>query len=395
MGHGTSLRSNLFLATLGLSLLGAVMVYSATYRDYGAHYLIVRAAHIVLGVVIFAVVRKIRYTTWRRVYPAFYLAVLAALLLVLVPGIGTEVGGARRWFDLGFLSLQPSEFAKLAAIFVASFALARYRPGRKFPVGALAAVGLLFLLVVAEPDFGTSLVILSGVGGVLLASEVRTRSLLSLGAVSTVGLVGVMLLEPYRRQRFLAFLDPWSSARGSGYQIVQSMLAIRSGNLLGAGPGAGERVAYIPEIRTDMVFALIGEELGLIGMLVVIGVFVFVALAGYRIALGAPTTAARCVAAGITTMLTVQAVFNVGAATGVLPLAGMTLPFVSYGGSSLMVSFAAVGILYRISEDSERVREVDAGASASEDTDSGRRDGRARDPRALRGRGARRAGGHG
>lgn len=379
-----SLRTNLFLVTLGLSLLGMVMVYSATYRDYGPHFLFVRLWHVTLGVIVFLLVSRVRYTSWRKFAPWLYVAVLALLVLVLVPGIGVEAGGARRWLDLGIFSLQPAEFAKLASVVALSCAVARMPSGSGIPFRPLAAVGALFGLVLVEPDFGTSVVLLAGVAGVLWASEVRTRDLLMAGGAAVVALVGVMWLEPYRRQRFMTFLDPWSVSDDSGYQIVQSLVAIRTGSLFGTGAGSGGQAATVPEIQTDMIFALIGEEFGLFGMMAVIAALCFVLLAGLRIAFHAPSVMARCMAAGLTTMIAVQATFNIGAAMGVLPLAGMTLPFISYGGSSLIVCFAAVGILYRISEDSERVREIKPKKSAAR-PDSRRGYGRTRDPRALRG----------
>lgn len=388
----TSLRTNLFWVALALSLLGLVMIYSATYREFGAHYLLLRTGHVVSGILAFLIASRIRYTAWRRLSPLVYLVVLVSLILVLIPGIGQEVGGARRWFDLGVISLQPAEFAKVAAVVVLSCAVARYRPGSSLPMVPLLAVGLFFVLVVLEPDFGTSVVLLTGVAGVLWASEVRTRELLVVSGVVATGLVGVMWLEPYRRERFMTFLDPWSASEGSGYQIVQSLVAIQSGNVFGSGAGSGGEGVAIPEVQTDMIFALIGEELGLLGMIAVIGAFCFIAVAGFRIALFAPSVMARCLAAGLTTMLAAQAIFNIGAAMNVLPLAGMTLPFISYGGSSLIVCFAAVGILYRISEDSERAREArprrreePRRSNPATDLDRRRRDRRARHPRALRG----------
>ncbi len=388
----SSLRANLFLVALGLSLLGLVMIYSATYRYHGTHYLLVRAMHVVLGVAVFAAASRVRYTAWRRYAPALYVVVLVGLVLVLVPGIGTEIGGARRWFDLGPVSLQPAEFAKLAAVLALSCSVARLPRGSGLPFKPLAAVGVLFVLVLVEPDFGTSVVLLVGVAGSLWASELRTRDLVLSGAGMFVLLVGVMLLAPYRRDRFLMFLDPWAVADGLGYQVVQGMVAIKAGGVFGSGAGAGGQGPYVPEINTDMIFALVGEELGLLGMVLVIAAFGFIALAGLKIALGAPSVMARCVAAGLTTMLTVQAVFNMGAAMVVLPLAGITLPFVSYGGSSLLVCFAAVGILYRISEDSERAREITPRTRGSRpaydgaaDLDRRGRHGRSRDPRAVRG----------
>jgi cell division protein FtsW len=382
----TGLRANLFLAALGLSLLGLVMVYSATYREFGMLYLYVRAAHVALGVIVFVLVSRVRYTAWRKYAPALYAAVLVGLVLVLIPGVGTEIGGARRWLDLGPISIQPAEFAKLAAILVLSCAVARVPPGSGLPLKPLAAAGLLFALVLVEPDFGTSVVLLAGVAGVLWVSELRTRDLLLSGLAAIVALFVVMLLAPYRRERFMMFLDPWAVADGPGYQVVQSMVAIKAGGFFGSGAGAGGQGPYVPEVRTDMIFALIGEELGLLGMVVVIAAFGFLTLAGLRIALQAPSVMARCVAAGLTTMLAVQAVFNMGAAMVVLPLAGMTLPFVSYGGSSLLTCFAAVGILYRISEDSERAREIKPRIRKTPDPDRRGRYGGARDTRAVRGR---------
>jgi len=379
----SSLRANLFLVALALSLLGLVMVYSATYREAGTGFLAERSVHMGLGLVAFVVASRVRYTAWRKYAPVLYLVVLVGLVLVLIPHVGTQVNGARRWLDLGPMSVQPAEFAKLAAVLVLGCAVARLPYGSGLPVKPLVAVGALFVLVLVEPDFGTSVVLLSGVAGALWASELRTRDLVLSGLAGSVAVAGMMVLEPYRRERFLTFLNPWAATDGSGYQVVQSMVAIKAGGFFGSGAGSGGQGPYVPELGTDMIFALIGEELGLIGMIVVIAAFGFIALAGLRIAMNAPSVMARCVAAGLTTMLTVQAIFNIGAAMVVLPLAGMTLPFVSYGGSSLLVCFAAVGILYRISEDSERAREIQP--RQTQDPDSRRRHGGSRYPRAVRG----------
>ena len=381
----TGLRANMFLVALGLSLLGLVMVYSATYRDYGTQYLLLRAGHVVLGVMAFILASRVRYTAWRRYAPGLYLAVLIGLFIVLVPGIGHEAGGARRWLDLGPLSLQPGEFAKLASVVVLSCAVARVPAGSGLPWRPLTAVGVLFLLVLVEPDFGTSVVLLAGVAGVLWASELRTRDLVFFAAAGVVTLAGVMMLAPYRRERFMTFLDPWSVSDSSGYQVVQSLVAIKAGGLFGSGAGAGSQGVSVPELGTDMIFALIGEELGLFGMVAVIAAFIFLTLAGFSISLRAPSVLGRCLAAGLTTMIAVQAIFNMGAAMVVLPLTGMTLPFISYGGSSLMVCFAAVGILYRISEDSERAREAKPRRRGDANSHRRRRYGGARDTRALRG----------
>lgn len=382
------MRTNLFLVALGLSLLGLVMIYSATYRDFGMYYLFTRIAHMVLALGAFVVTSRVRYPAWRKLAPWVYGAVLLSLLLVLIPGVGEMVGGSRRWFDFGFFSLQPAEFATLTAIIVLSCAVAQKRPGSGLPFGALAAVGLLLALVILEPDFSTSVMIVIGVAGVLWASEVSTAVLLLIGFAGFAGMVGVMFAEPYRRERFMTFLNPWAVSQGSGYQIVQSMIAIKDGGIFGVGVGGGTAQTVVPDASTDMIFSLIGQELGLLGMVVVIGAFCFLALAGLKIAMSAPSVMGRCMAAGLITVLVVQAIFNIGGTMGVLPLAGMTLPFISNGGTSLIACFAAIGILYRISEDSDRAREVKPRKPAGEKEkgdDRGRRYGRTRDSRAVRG----------
>src|SRR4028118_1084876 len=225
----TALRTDRGCVALGLSLLGVVMVYSATYRFSGTEVLFVRLAHLGLGIGVFLVVSRIRYTVWRKYANVLYGVVLVLLVLVLIPGIGLRVNGSSRWLDVGFMSLQPSEFAKIAAVVYLSCALARLKPGSGLPLKPLAAVGVLLGLVLIEPDFGTSVILLMGVAGALWASEVRTRDLLLSAAGSVVFLTAVMLLAPYRRERFLTFLDPWAVADTPGYQNVPAMIALTAG----------------------------------------------------------------------------------------------------------------------------------------------------------------------
>jgi cell division protein FtsW len=390
-----ALRNNMLLVALGLALLGNVMVYSATAQEYGLYYLAQRFLHLGLGIGVFFAARGVRYTEWRRWAPVLYVGVLVLLFVVLVPGVGTEVNGARRWIHLGVFNLQPAELAKVAAVVVLASAVARLPRGSGMPVRPLLAVGLLFGLVVLEPDFGTSVVIAAGAAGVLWASEIRTRNLALWGLGAVGALVGVMLAEEYRRERLFSFFRPQAEPDGASYQVGQSIDAIRAGDYFGAGAGAGSTGPYIPEVWTDMIFALVGEELGLLGMVAVIGAFAFLCLAALAISLRAPTTLGRCLAAGFASMFAAQTVFNIGATMGIVPLAGMTLPFVSWGGSSLITCFAVVGILYRISEDGEiaraarprRKRSVEHARSFERRAglDRGRRDGGARYPRAVRG----------
>jgi len=394
----TALRTNLLLVALALALLGSVMVYSATAQNFGADFLLMRLQHLTLGVGAFFLARGVRYTAWRRLGTWLYVGVAALLFLVLVPGIGQSVNGARRWLDLGFFSLQPAELAKIAAVVVLAGAVARVPRGGGVPVRALFPIALLFGLVVLEPDFGTSVVISVGAAGVLWASEVRTWDLVVGGLLAGGALVGVMMAEEYRRERLLSFFRPSAEPTGSGYQVGQSLDAIRSGSYFGTGAGSGWAGPHVPEVHTDMIFALIGEELGLLGMILVIGAFAFLCLGAFAISLRAPTVFGRCLAAGFASMFAAQTVFNIGAAMGVIPLAGMTLPFVSWGGSSLITCFAAVGILYRVSEDGEIARAMGPRRKRAVEPDGlrgavgyapglhrGRRDGGARHPRAVRG----------
>ena len=342
---------------LALALLGNVMVYSATSYDHGTDYLVSRVFHLALGITAFAVTSRVRYTARRVLTPALCAVVMLALVLVLIPGIGIESGGARRWLNIGFFGLQPSEFAKLVAILLLGCAVSRVRPGSgpRAIVRPLGALGLLLVLVLLEPDFGTAFIIAAGGAGVLWASELRTGPLLRAGGYATALLAGIMVLEPYRRERIVSFLDPWSVAQGSGYQVTQSMMAIKNGGVFGVGVGRGQEDVTVPEAHTDMVFSLIGEEVGLIGMLAVILGLGYIAFWGYRLAMSAPSVMGRCVSAGIATMFATQAVFNIGANMAILPLTGITLPFVSHGGSSLLVCFASAGILHRIAKDGQSV----------------------------------------
>ena len=241
---------------------------------------------------------------------------------------------------------------------------------------------MLFALVLVEPDFGTSVVLLAGAAGVLWSSELRTRDLVLSAVAALVALAGVMWLAPYRRERFMAFLDPWTVADGSGYQVVQSMVAIKAGGFFGSGAGAGAQGPAVPELGTDMIFALIGEELGLFGMVGVIAAFGFITLRGSG---SRSRTVRHGPVHGREPDHDARRAGDLqhGAAMVVLPLAGMTLPFISYGGSSLLVCFAAVGILYRISEDSERARVARPREAA--DNHRRRRYRGTRDTRALRG----------
>jgi cell division protein FtsW len=296
--------------------------------------------------------------------------------------VAPEINGARRWFLLGPASFQPSELAKLALCLFAAAYLARRSTPRTLgelarPLGLVTAVfcGLILL----EPDLGTTIALCAMVLAVLLVAAVPVR-LVAVAALLAAG-VGLIAIwaEPYRRARVFSFLDPWSDAQGSGFQIVQAMIGIGSGGITGEGLGEGvQKVLYLPEAHTDMIFAVVGEELGLVGSALVIAAFAAFALAGFRIALRCRDPFGKLLAAGLTSLVCAQATINLAAVLGIAPLTGIPLPFVSYGGSSLVVLLAGVGILLNIAVNGEVV--------TARVRDSGRRNGRSRPARA-RGRG--------
>jgi cell division protein FtsW len=382
----------LLLVTLALVAFGLVMVYSATSASAAlangdsSFYLRKQGLYAVAGVVLLLVARRTNYRTLRRLAPMLVLTSIGLLLAVLV--IGTTVNGAKRWITVGPAVFQPSEFAKLALLVFACAYLAR-RPAPQTlgelikPLGILTAVVCALLL--AEPDLGTAITITVMLGGVLVVSGAPGRLLASAGGIAVFLVLAAAWFEPYRRARLLSFLNPWSDAQGAGYQTVQAMIGLGSGGIFGEGLGQSVLKAnYLPEAHTDMIFAIIGEELGLVGATALIAAYAAFAYAGFRVALTCKDPFGKRLAAGITTLVCGQALINIAAVMGAAPLTGITLPFVSYGGSSLVVGLAAVGILLNIAGDDGRA------TSRSDVSDRNRRNRRSRAPGARGGGGASR-----
>jgi cell division protein FtsW len=301
-----------------------------------------------------------------------------------VLAVGARINGARRWIAFGPLAFQPSELAKLALVVWTAAYLSRHRPPRTLqelgrPIGLL--VLFFAALVLVEPDLGTALTILLVVGAILLVSGTRLPLLGSAYGL-VFGLAAVAAwTTPYRRDRLLTFLDPWKDPTGAGLQNVQALISLGSGGVFGRGLGQGiEPLYYLPEAHTDMIFAVIGEELGLVGVTLVLMAFCAFAYAGVRLAIACRDPFAKRLAAGITALVCGQAAINMAAAIGVAPLTGIPLPFVSYGGSSLVVMLAAVGVLLNIARN--------GGRATAAVPDRSRRDGRTRRAGAGRRRGA-------
>ena len=354
----------LALVTLGLVAFGLVMVYSATSASAALgngdpmSYLKRQAVYALLGVVAMTALARFDYHRLRYLAAPLVLVALGLCIAVLV--VAPEINGARRWFLLGPASFQPSELAKLAICLFAATYLARRPAPRTLgelvrPLGFLTAAfcGLILL----EPDLGTTISLCAMMLAVLLVAAVPVRLVaLSALAAAGVGLIAIWA-EPYRRARVFSFLDPWSDAQGSGFQIVQATIGMGSGGFTGAGLGEGVgKVSYLPEAHTDMIFAVIGEELGLVGSLLVIGAFAAFTVAGFRIALRCRDPFGKLLAAGITALVAGQAAIHLAAVLGIAPLTGIPLPFVSYGGSSLVVLLTAVGVLHNIAVNGTVVR---------------------------------------
>lgn len=348
----------LFGATLALLVIGIVTVFSASYttglREVGDPYYYVKRQLLwaVLGVVAMVVMTRIDYRHLRRwALPGL---VVAILLLGLVLVIGSEAGGGRRWIRFGPLGFQPSEFAKLALVnFLAAFIAAQGGKIRRFFSGFLfpmSVVGLIFLLVLAEKDFGTSVAIGLNAVVMLFSAGANMGHLALIGLAALPGLVLLIYLEPYRMRRLTSFANPWADPLGAGWNIIQSLYAIGSGGLFGLGLGAGrQKFAYLPEQHTDFIYAVLSEELGFIGSATVVALFFVFAWRGYRVALNTPDLYGSMLAVGLTSMVVLQALMNIGVVTGSMPVTGITLPLISSGGSSLSVTLAAIGVLLSVS----------------------------------------------
>jgi cell division protein FtsW len=381
----------LTLVTLALVAFGLVMVYSATSAPAAlgdgdpGYYLKKQGVYALAGLVLLVVASRLPYRALRNLAPTLVVASLGLLVAVLV--VGQAVNGARRWLTFGPAVFQPSELAKVSLAIWAAAYLARKPAPRT--LGELAKpLGLLALvfcgLVLVQPDLGTAITIMVMLGGVLLVSGTPPALLGVAGTLVTVAGLAAIWLEPYRRARLFAFLDPWSDPQNSGFQSVQALIGLGSGGVFGEGLGQGiSKVFYLPEAHTDMIFAIVGEELGLLGTTLVIGAFAVFAYTGMRIALRCKDPFGKRLAAGLTTLVCGQAVINLAAVMGVAPLTGIPLPFVSYGGSSLVVLLASVGVLLNIATD-------DGGERRASVSHRGRGDRGSRAARTRGGGGARR-----
>ncbi|KIL41749.1 stage V sporulation protein E [Gordoniibacillus kamchatkensis] len=350
----------LITATLLILTIGVIMVYSASavlaFREHGDsfYYLKRQGLFAVLGVVAMFFTMNVDYWIWKKYAKIGLLVCFALLLIVLVPGIGDVRGGARSWLGIGSFGIQPSEFMKMGMIIYLSKLLSEKQSGiTEFTKGLLpplALMGLAFGLIMLQPDLGTGAVLCGASLLIIFTAGARLKHLGLLGLVGLAGFVGLIIAAPYRLKRITAFLDPWSDPLGAGYQIIQSLYAIGPGGLVGLGLGMSrQKYSYLPEPQTDFIFSIVSEELGFIGAATVLLLFLLLIWRGMRAAVTAPDTFGSLLAVGITGMIAVQVIINIGVVIGMFPVTGITLPLVSAGGSSLTLILASLGILLNIS----------------------------------------------
>lgn len=348
----------LFASVAILVAIGLVMVFSASsasaYADYHdtmyffKHQLLWLAA----GSVIAYGAYRIDYHLLKRAAPYLLLGSIFALLLVLVPHVGMSVNGARRWIGFHSLSLQPSEFAKIAiVIYLAAMLSTRGERITQLASGLIPlciAPIIMAMLVLKEPDMGTASLLVFIAFTMFFAAGARIPHLLAIVGVTTPVVAFLALASSYRRARILAFLDPWKDAQNTGFHIIQSLYALGSGGLFGVGLGTSRAKFYLPEEYTDFIFSVIGEELGLIGTVFVLGLFVTLAYRAIRIALAAPDRFGFFLVVGCTATIVIQAMINIGVVTSSWPVTGVPLPFISFGGSSLLINLIAIGIILNV-----------------------------------------------
>jgi len=350
----------LFMATLLLVCVSVVMVYSASaviaLERFQQPYLFLtkQALWTVLGLAVLGVAMRVDYRTYRN--EPFIWCLLAVVLVMLIAVLfSAPVNGTRRWFGVGGLGIQPSELAKVACVFFTALILER-RMHRiddlsysLLPIGLI--VGLVVTLILLEPDFGTSISLALVVAVMVFAAGLHYRYFVGLALVALPAIYLVLVAAPYRRRRLLAFWDPWADPLGDGFQIIQSLVAVGTGGVFGRGlMGGVQKLFYLPEPHTDFIYAVIGEELGLLGATAILLCFCVIAWRGLRISARAEDTFGSFVALGLTTMIAAQAFVNISVVLGLMPTKGIPLPLVSFGGSSLLINLLGMGVLLNISQ---------------------------------------------
>ncbi len=351
----------LMIAVFIIGLFGIIMIYSASsiWAEYKFHdaFKFVKAQGIffLAGIVLMNALLKIDYSVYQKHANKILGICFLLLVLVLIPGIGTVRNGSRSWFGLGGFGIQPSEFAKIGLIIYVSKYLANHRKEmrdiKKGVLPILMVIGVFFLLIMLEPDFGTAMVIVLTLVCMIFVSGVKVSFFVKVGFMGLLGIVGLILVAPYRMARIVSFLNPWTDPLGSGFQIIQSLYAIGPGGLLGQGfLNSHQKHFYLPEPQTDFIFSIISEEFGFLGVLIVVSFFFFLFYRSLKISMRTEDAFGKYLSFGLAFGILIQAVLNLCVVVGLIPVTGVTLPFLSYGGSSLLVSMVSMGIILNISK---------------------------------------------
>ncbi|MCI8467503.1 MAG: putative lipid II flippase FtsW [Bacilli bacterium] len=349
------------IAVFIIGLFGIIMIYSASsiWAEYKFHdaFKFVKAQGIffLAGIVLMNALLKIDYSVYQKHANKILGICFLLLVLVLIPGIGTVRNGSRSWFGLGGFGIQPSEFAKIGLIIYVSKYLANHRKEmrdiKKGVLPILMVIGVFFLLIMLEPDFGTAMVIVLTLVCMIFVSGVKVSFFVKVGFMGLLGIVGLILVAPYRMARIVSFLNPWTDPLGSGFQIIQSLYAIGPGGLLGQGfLNSHQKHFYLPEPQTDFIFSIISEEFGFLGVLIVVSFFFFLFYRSLKISMRTEDAFGKYLSFGLAFGILIQAVLNLCVVVGLIPVTGVTLPFLSYGGSSLLVSMVSMGIILNISK---------------------------------------------
>ncbi len=349
------------ICVMALASFGAIMIYSASsiwaaYK-FGNEYkfLISQVIFLVAGYFIMSMLSKIDYKIYEKYANKIVLLCLILLVLVLIPGIGSVRNGSRSWFGIGGLGIQPSEMAKVGLIiFTAKYLSKNEKEMRSIKDGILPIMGvilLFFALIMLEPDFGTGMVITVTLVVMIFISEAKISFFVGCGIVGLLGIVALIIVAPYRMARIVSFLNPWTDPLGSGFQIIQSLYAIGPGGLLGMGfMKSRQKYFYLPEPQTDFIFSIISEEFGFLGVLIVCASFFFIFYSCIKIFFKTKDLFGKYLVFGLSFGIILQAILNLSVVVGLVPVTGVTLPFLSYGGSSLLVSMASIGIILNVSK---------------------------------------------
>lgn len=350
----------LLITVILLATFGIVMIYSASnvwalYKFNDAFKFVKhQGLFFIIGLFLLVFISRIKYTKYYEKANVILFIVLILLVLVIIPGIGTVRNGSRSWFGIGSFGLQPSEAAKITLIiFTSKYLVNNERNLKDIKKGLLPILGVIFLvfgLIMLQPDFGTGVIIVISTIGLLFIGGVNFKFFIRLGILGVIGVVVLILIAPYRLERILSFLNPWSDPLGSGFQIIQSLYAIGPGGLFGYGfLNSRQKHFYLPEPQTDFIFSIISEEFGFMGVLIVTSLFLVIIIRGFKIARKSDELFGKYLAFGITFQIAFQAILNLMVVVGLIPVTGVTLPFLSYGGSSLLITLCSIGILLNIS----------------------------------------------